>query len=144
MIKKVLKDFETFEEFPNGYLCINNKSSYYFIMIGLKRYITKKQIDSVQVNENQNVIIEERFCDVKDGSSILRTRNIVSSKYNIIEYINCIEPIKVILLSSILKENETFYLSKKGIDCITRVNNKQLKPKNSKNKIYRLDRKNKM
>ena len=47
MEENVLKDFETFNEFPDKYLKINKNSNYYFIRKIKEDFITKVNIDSI-------------------------------------------------------------------------------------------------
>ena len=87
MNENVLKDFETFDEFPDKYLCISNKSDYYLIMINKIPFVTKRSINSVFINEKE-MFIEEKFYNVLDGSLVLDRNN--SNKAKDMDSINIV------------------------------------------------------
>ena len=47
MEENVLKDFETFSEFPDKYLKVSKNSSYYFIKKSGENFVTKRSLDSL-------------------------------------------------------------------------------------------------
>lgn len=119
MEKNVLNDFETFEEFPDSYLCIKANSPYYFIRKPLEDIIARKNVDSVS-NTEGSVITEESFYNVKDGKLVLKRKkisNINDLKSEIIEYS---EKAKVISLSSIfnLKGDKEYHLTSEDIQVL--------------------------
>ena len=47
MEENVLKDFETFSEFPDKYLKVSKNSSYYFIKKSGENFVAKRSLDSL-------------------------------------------------------------------------------------------------
>ncbi len=112
MKENVLKDFETFDEFPDKYLCINRKSDYYLIMIDYVPFVAKRSSNSIFVNEKE-IFIDEKFYNVLDGSLVLERNNSNKSKEK--------DSINIVLFSSILKDNETMYFTKQQIELLTGI-----------------------
>ena len=112
MEENVLKDFETFEEFPDKYLQVKNKSNYYYIKINDESYITKKNINLVSYDINGNMSIEIGYYDVFNNKLILTTNN------------DKLDGVKIIPLSVAfnLKENDVYNFTKEDINMLVGFN----------------------
>lgn len=115
MEKNVLKDFETFYEFPNKYIKVTCNSNYYYIKINNHKFITKKNIDLL-CSDNGNIELEESYYSIIDGNFVLKTKNNI---YRISEYGKetednvLIQPLYKILNIS---GNGVYYLDNHDID----------------------------
>lgn len=128
MEENVLKDFETFNEFPDKYLKINKNSNYHFIKKLKECFITKENLDSMytlKVLNKDKIILEKSYYDVVTGNLVLNTRSIRDIKTDTEELINPEENVEKISLSSILNidENGVYYLCREDIN--TLVNYKE-------------------
>ena len=88
MEKNVLIDFETFEEFPDKYLCINTNSNYYYVKIDDNTYITKRNIDSILLDDKNNIFIYISFFLIGNTLSIKDLIGIRTNIFKIIDYVN--------------------------------------------------------
>lgn len=128
MEENVLKDFETFNEFPDKYLKINKSSNYYFIRKLREGFIAKENLDSMYtltVLNKDKIILEKSYYDVVTGNLVLNTRSVRGMTTNTEEFINPKKNVEIISLSSILNidENGVYYLCKEDIN--TLVNYKE-------------------
>ncbi len=83
MEKDILRDFETFDEFPDKYLHINKKSNYYFLDNGYRNCIAKRKMDLVSVDCEDGLKTEESFYRIEDGKLVLKrklTNGVVTSE----------------------------------------------------------------
>lgn len=123
MEENVLKDFETFNEFPDKYLKINKNSNYYFIRKIKEDFITKVNIDSIynlKVFNKDKIITEKSYYDVVTGNLILKTRSIRDIETNTEELINHEEKVEINSLNSIfnVQENGVYYLSREDLNIL--------------------------
>ena len=123
MEENVLKDFETFNEFPDKYLKINKNSNYYFIRKIKEDFITKVNIDSIynlKVFNKDKIITEKSYYDVVTGNLILKTRSIRDIETNTEELINHEEKVEINSLNSIfnVQENGVYYLSREDLNSL--------------------------
>lgn len=121
MEENVLKDYETFSEFPDNYLKVNKNSNYYLIKIRRESFITKKMIDSVEVLEILGVkklLTQKSYYDVNDGELVFHTRVISNLDGSDKEFIDVEKYIEITPLSSILNisENGVYYLTSEDIE----------------------------
>ena len=68
MVENVLKDFETFEEFPNSYVGKKTES-----------FVAKRKVDLVsivKIYSKEKVLKVESYYDVCNGNRILKTEGI--------------------------------------------------------------------
>ena len=115
MEDNILIDFETFYEFPDKYLCINNKSNYYYIKKDDNVSIAIRSIESISTDGKETTIIIDYY-SVLDGKLVLRTKSI-DSQSGIVKEMNGAE---VISLSEILniKNDDSYYLSIEDINTL--------------------------
>ena len=121
MEENVLKDYETFSEFPDKYLKVNKNSNYYLIKIRRESFITKKMIDSVEVLEILGVkklLTQKSYYDVNDGELVFHTRVISNLDGSDKEFIDVEKYIEITPLSSTLNisENGVYYLTSEDIE----------------------------
>lgn len=121
MEENVLKDYETFSEFPDKYLKVNKNSNYYLIKIRRESFITKKMIDSVEVLEILGVkklLTQKSYYDVNDGELVFHTRVISNLDGSDKEFIDVEKYIEITPLSSVLNisENGVYYLTREDIE----------------------------
>lgn len=116
MERNVLKSFETFEEFPDKYLCVDSKSNYYYIKKDDESFITYRNIELISSNNNETTIILDYY-NILDGSLVSRTKTL--DKQN--EIIKDNDKLEIISLAKILnvKENNPYFLSLKDIKTLT-------------------------
>ena len=116
MDKRVLMDFETFDEFPDKYLCVNKDSSYYFIRKENETFVAKRNIELISSNGYDDTYIIFGYYNVLDGSLVFKTKIINKNNKKTIEDCGA----QVFLLSKILniKNNSSPYLSKEDIENI--------------------------
>lgn len=129
MEENVLKDFETFSEFPDKYLKVNNSSNYYFIRKSNDNFVTKRNIDSISIINifsNQKLLLVKSYYDVNNGELVLNTRSISNIDRSNEEFIELENNVSIIPLNSILniKGNNEYYLSKDDINHLINYENK--------------------
>lgn len=121
MEENVLKDYETFSEFPGKYLKVNKNSNYYLIKIRRESFVAKKMIDSIEVLEIlgvQKLLIQKSYYDVNNGELVFRTRVISNLDGSHKEFIDIEKYIEINPLSSVLNigENGVYYLTQQDIE----------------------------
>jgi len=117
MHKKILKDFETFEEFPDGVLEINNNTNLVYIQKGTETFIAREFLKKLS-GDNSSIEYELKYKDVIDNKVRLTAEIKKENGKTVINYPK--EPFKVyqvIHLNEILniKENNSYYLSLEDI-----------------------------
>lgn len=119
MEKIVLKDFETFNEFPDSYLEIKSDSEYYYIGKKTESFVAKRKVDlvsTVKIYSKEKVLEIESYYDVCNGNKALKTESISNLDGINKEYVKKDDGVKIIPLNSILEEeSEIIYLSKKDV-----------------------------
>ena len=141
MEENVLKDFETFNEFPNKYLRVNSNSNYYFIQKLNKNFITKKNIDSIStinIFNKEKIVMKKSYIDVNTGLVALKVGSIKNVDGDNEEFIYNEDDVKIISLSSILniKGNDVYYLSKEDIETIVNFKEENAKTYNLESRKY--------
>lgn len=124
MEKDVLRDFETFDEFPDKYLKVDERSNYYYIKIGGDCFVTKKKIETlstIKALDNSKLIIVSKYYDVKNGDLVFTLGIIKDFQMNEKNCCGILNDVKIIPLKSILniKGNDTYYLTENDIDVLT-------------------------
>lgn len=118
MEKNVLKDFETFAEFPDKYLKIDKNSSYYYIKNELGNYVAKSKFNNISIidfNNSKKIRIEKNYYSVLDGNLVSKTITLcdVNGKNeSFINYNNEICSLRSVLN---IEDNDNYYLSKDDI-----------------------------
>ena len=119
MEENVLKDYETFNEFPDKYLELSEKSDYYYIAKTVGSFVVKRRIDlisTVKIYNIEKILQKESYYNVEDGNLILKTESLSNLDGSNLEFVKKEKNVKVIHLSSILDEQEELiYLSKEDI-----------------------------
>ena len=121
MEENVLKDFETFNEFPEKYLKVNKSSNYYLVSKNGKKFVAKKMLDSVtflEVLGSQKILTVRSYYDINSGELVLSTKGISNVEGINEEFLEMEEKVEINSLSSILNidENGIYYLLKEDID----------------------------
>ena len=71
MSEQILKDYETFEELPNNYLLINDKSNVFYLINEDKTFIVREQLKKCVLNkEKRTVEIEKNYLNVINGDVV--------------------------------------------------------------------------
>jgi len=131
MHKKILKDFETFEEFPDGVLEINNNTNLVYIQKGTETFIAREFLKKLS-GDNSSIEYELKYKDVIDNKVRLTAEIKKENGKTVINYPK--EPFKVyqvIHLNEILniKENNSYYLSLEDIISLCSFKEEELKEK---------------
>ena len=112
---KVLNQFETFEEFPDAILKIDQSSDCYYVESDDKKYIAWENTDAVEnLDSNGNIIkYTNGYYSVIDGNKVATTTTIFDGK----EYKKQNKEIKVYPLTKILniKGNSVYELTKEDV-----------------------------
>ena len=141
MEENVLKDFETFNEFPEKYLKVNKSSNCYLVNKNGKKFITKKILDSVTVLEilgSQKILTVRSYYDINNGELILNTKSISNVDGTNEEFLEKEENVEIDSLSNILNidENGFYYLLKEDIDKIVNFKEESAKTYGLKPRKY--------
>lgn len=137
MEENVLKDFETFAEFPDKSLKINSNSNYFLIKINNKSFVTKRNIDSVSIIKilsNQKLFNIRSFYDVKTGDLVLTTKSVCNIDKSCEEFLEMEDKVEIMSLSSVLniKGNDVYYLTLEDIEVLLNVKEENAKTFNLK------------
>jgi len=129
MEEAVLKDFETFNEFPDKYLKVNSSSSYYLVKKNNNEFVTKRNIDLISIINifsNQKLLLVKSYYDVNTGELILNTKSISNIDRSNEEFIEPQKDVFITHLNSILniEGNNEYYLSKEDINNLTNYEKK--------------------
>ena len=81
MEENVLKDFETFEEFPEYYICISEKSNCFYIKKDDKNFVAWRCVDLISYDGKSTEVVLE-YNSIIDGSTVL-VETIIESKEGI-------------------------------------------------------------
>ncbi len=141
MKENVLKDFETFNEFPDKYLKVNKSSNCYLVNKNGKKFITKKILDSVTILEilgSQKILTVRSYYDINNGELILNTKSISNVDGINEEFLEKEENVEIDSLSNILNidENGSYYLLKEDIDKIVNFKEESAKTYGLKPRKY--------
>jgi len=141
MEENVLKDFETFNEFPDKYLKVNKSSNCYLVNKNGKKFITKKILDSVTILEilgSQKILTVRSYYDINNGELILNTKSISNVDGINEEFLEKEENVEIDSLSNILNidENGSYYLLKEDIDKIVNFKEESAKTYGLKPRKY--------
>lgn len=126
MEENVLKDFETFNEFPDSYLEIKSDSEYYYVGKKTESFVAKRKVDlvsTVRIYSKEKVLEVESYYDVFNGNKILKTESISNLDGRNKEFVKKDDGVKIIPLNSILEEeSEIIYLSRKDVTKLIKNN----------------------
>ena len=141
MEENVLKDFETFNEFPEKYLKVNKSSNCYLVNKNGKKFITKKILDSVTILEilgSQKILTVRSYYDINNGELILNTKSISNVDGINEEFLEKEENVEVNSLCDILNidENGVYYLLKEDIDSLVNFKEENAKTYGLKPRKY--------
>lgn len=140
MEENVLKDFETFDEFPDKYLKVNKSSNYYLINKNGKKFVAKKKLHvvSLEVFSKQKIVCVSKYYDINNEQLIMQTKSISNLDGTNEEHFEIKDVISITALNSVLDldENAVCYLLKEDVDGLI---------KESQPKVYKIKpRKEKM
>lgn len=114
----MLRNYETFEEIPDGLLEVKETSNLMYVRIDRLVFIAREFVDKV-ISDNDSIKYKVSYYNVKDNENIL-TVNIkrVDAKIELSEKRDDIDivPLKNILN---IKQNNVIYLTKQDVDSIT-------------------------
>ena len=131
MKENILKDFETFSEFPDKYLEITKNSDYYYISKPTGTYIAKRKIDLVtpiKIYNMEKIVQEESYFDVVGGSLVTETESLSNLNGSNLEFIKKGINVRIIPLISFVDEQEdVYYLSQNDIEKIVGYNSERVK-----------------
>ena len=119
MEENVLKSFETFNEFPDKYLKVDNNSDYYYIRKQDNNFVTKKNIDLISNINAEKVLIKCSYYDVISGDLIHKSEFVSDINGTNKEFVKC-EDVRIISLSNILniKGNGIYYLTREDVNVL--------------------------
>lgn len=137
MEENVLKDFETFKEFPDNKLKITSNSPYYLIKKSKKSFIARKNIDfisSINILGIDRLITKSSYYNVVDGNLVYQNKSISNIDGSNKEYFDKEEKVKIFLLSEILNisENGVYYISSENINSLIEFKEENAKTYNMK------------
>ena len=117
MNAKILKDFETFEEFPDGVLEVKNNTNLVYIQKGTETFVAREILKKVS-GDNSNLEYELKYKDVIDNKVRLTAEIQKQNEKTIISYPK--EPFKVYGITHLneilnIKENSAYYLTLEDI-----------------------------
>lgn len=117
MDAKILRDFETFDEFPDGVLKINSNTNLVYIQKGTEAFIAREFLKKMS-GDDSIVEYELKYKDIINNKVRLTAEIKKENEKTIINYPK--EPFKVyqvIHLNEILniKENSSYYLTLEDI-----------------------------
>lgn len=115
----VLKNYETFDEIPNGLLLVKENSNLMHVRIENSSFIAREFIDSIEFeSEYINYIIS--YFNVENNENILTLTIKKSVRDNSVEMLEQSKNIEVIPLNILLNisKNKMTYLSFQDIDSI--------------------------
>ena len=126
--ENILKNFETFEKFPNKKIMVIKNSNYYYISKDDKNYIAQKKIEwksSIEVDGVQKLLIKSNYYNVIDGSLVCQVKFISEVNKKNKKIIENGNNIKIILLSDVLNinDNGVYYLTKEDIEILMNYKN---------------------
>ena len=133
MEKNVLKDFQTFEEFPEKYLLLDEKSNAFYVKVQEECFIARRRINYVSNVKPDSDILKYKnsYYNVVNGKCIVKL-SFFSSLEEQNDYIMDAEgEIKILPLSKILnlKNNKKYYLSRDDIELLVNFE--------KENKVYK-------
>jgi hypothetical protein len=116
----ILRNYETFDEIPEGYLMVKENSNLMYVRIGNSAFIAREFINSIKVsNEFAKYIVS--YYEVRKNEKIL-TLEIDSSLSNYeLKKINKREDVDIIPLSKVLNivGNDVSFVSLEDVETIT-------------------------
>ena len=132
MRENVLKDLQTFYEFPEKILIVNNNSDYYYINKDGKNYVTERNLDlitNIEICGEEKIFVKSSYYSVLDGSLICKTEFTSDIDGKSKDFIKCQDNIKIIRLNKILNinENGVSYLTKEDIKIIMNYKEEEAK-----------------
>ena len=120
MEENVLKDFETFDEFPNKYLKVNESSNYYLINKKGKKFVAKKKLHvvTIEVFRKQKIVCVSKYYDINNEQLVMQTKSISNLDGTNEEHFEIKDVISITSLSSVLDldKNGVCYLLKEDVD----------------------------
>ena len=134
MKDQILRNFETFEEIPNGLLLVNEKSNLMYVRIGKKVFVAREFVETI-TGDRTSVIYTTSYYSVENNKNILTLnvqKHFVSGKS---DCLNNDKNVEVIPLSKILNlsGNAVSYLTLEDVQTITNL--KEVEP-TEKRKYY--------
>lgn len=128
MEEKGLNAFETFEEFPDKYLIVENNTNCYYIKTKKEDFVATRKIDSATMENTDgldSIVFLESYYSIIDGSLVLKNKRVYSLDKKLISNIEFeITPLSRILN---IKGNSKYYLSLEDVKEL--INFKEEDPK---------------
>lgn len=140
MEKNVLRDFDTFEEFPDKNLLVDRNSNAFYIKKQDKYFIARRNVDSltfVDYNSKDVIRYENSYYDVINGECILNL-TILESLNNSESYMLIDDDCEISYLPERLniKGNSKYYFSLDDVKVLTNYDNDKKVYKVNTNRIF--------
>lgn len=121
----VLKDYESFDEFPEKKLLVDKRSNAFYIKKQNEIFIARQNIDSLTLEGYGDKIAikyKKSYYNIKNGEFILSLTSLESIKDRKEYMLNLEDDCKIVSLNSVLdiKDEEKSYYSIEDIDIITK------------------------
>lgn len=115
----VLKNYETFDEFPNGLLVVKENSNLMYVRVGRRTFIAREFINCIEFESGYIKCIVSYF-NVKNNENILTIDTKKSIREKSVEILSQLKNIDIIPLNSVLniKQNKVTYLGLQDINNI--------------------------
>ena len=122
MEKNVLKDFQTFDEFPEKYLLIDDKSNVFYVKVQDECFITRRRINYVSSIGTDCDILKYKnsYYNILNGECVVKLSFLKSLKEDNDFVLAAEGEIKILPLSDILnlKNNKKYYLNREDIELL--------------------------
>ena len=119
MGKIILRNYETFDEIPEGNMMVKEKSNLMYVRVGNSAFIAREFINSIESDES-NIKYIVSYCNVKDNKVVLSLKLEKDILNNSVKFCNKRSDIEILPLSSILniKGTDVTFICLEDIDDI--------------------------
>lgn len=101
MGKIILRNYETFDEIPEGNMMVKEKSNLMYVRVGNSAFIAREFINSIE-SDASNIKYIVSYCNVKDNKVVLILKLEKDILNNSVKFCNKRSDIDILPLSSIL------------------------------------------
>ena len=119
MGKIILRNYETFDEIPEGNMMVKEKSNLMYVRVGNSAFIAREFINSIE-SDASNIKYIVSYCNVKDNKVVLILKLEKDILNNSVKFSNKRSDIDILPLSSILniKGTDVTFICLEDIDNI--------------------------